>query len=390
MGNKILANLIDGPTKNRHLFLVLILLLCLVPAALAADDSTYVTDISIVASGARSMAMGRSSVASNFGASSIFANPAGTVNSSPWGITSMSTQLLHRVDYKMLATTYNISNTTLGVGWVSASTPAGYYTTTSADYSSPISYGDSEFAFTCASKLNDKIQHPRSIGDLSVGASLKLLNRGFSGTGVSGYSGTGYAADLGVILDNCSGTTVGASISNLLSSLSWASGYTETLPTTVKLGGTKALLDNSLTLAAEGDFTFSTTPMTLHCGAEYTPFSFLAVRAGVDQSASTSGDSAGTVSTNITAGLGINFEGFSFDYAYRHDSSLSDNMTHYFSISYAPEVPAVEKPVQKAAEKEYVETSTKAQALREPRQGGAQRRAATIDNDLAELLELDR
>jgi hypothetical protein len=155
-------------------------------------------------------------------------------------------------------------------------------------------------------------------------------------------------------------------------------------------------LDNSLTLAAEGDFTFSTTPMTLHCGAEYTPFSFLAVRAGVDQSASTSGDSAGTVSTNITAGLGINFEGFSFDYAYRHDSSLSDNMTHYFSISYAPEVPAVEKPVQKTAsqnsgqanETEYVEISAQAQTLREPQ--FQQRRAAAIDADLAELLELDR
>ncbi|MFA4858691.1 MAG: PorV/PorQ family protein [Candidatus Margulisiibacteriota bacterium] len=387
MDNKTLTNLISG-IKSRNFIPALVLILCLAAPAFAAD-STYVTDISVVASGARSMAMGRATVAQNLGATAIFSNPAGTVNDSPWGLTSMSTQLLHRVDYKMLSGTYNIGNATCGIGYVSAATPAGYYTTDSGSLASAqaISYGDSQFALSYASKLNDKIKHPKSIGDLSVGASLKLLNRGFSGTGVEGYSGTGYAADVGVILDNCTGTTFGASVNNLLSSLSWASGYTETLPTTIKLGGSRTLLENNLTVAAEGDFTFSSTPMTLHCGAEYTPFSFISVRAGVDQVASTSGSDTGAASTNLTAGLGINFEGFAFDYAYRHDSSLSDNMTHYFSISYSPE-PLAKPVVQKAAaENEYVETSTPAQALKEP---PAQRKAATVDSDLAELLELDR
>ncbi|MBU0686700.1 MAG: hypothetical protein KKB81_02425 [Candidatus Margulisbacteria bacterium] len=375
---------------------VILAVLALQCVAFAADSTT--ADTTIVCYGAKSVSMGRASTALSLGTASIFSNPAGTVTDTKWGITSMSTQLLHRVSYQMLAGTYNYGNATYGIGYVGASTPAGYYTTDSGSLASaqPISYGDTTLAMSCGYKVNDQFNNPRSIGDLTVGATLKLVNKGFSGTGVDGYSGSGYATDFGVILENNDGFALGATLTNILSSVSWASGYSEGLPAAFKFGGAKILLEDKLTISADSDISLSSYPLTMHIGAEYKPIPIISVRAGFDQAASTSGDNAGTTSTNLTAGIGINYKGVSFDYAYRQDSTLEDNMTHYFSISYSPEIEettVVKTPVENKDVAELAEISGDAKDLSEPTKIAAKeptKVASEIDSDLAELMELDR
>ncbi|OGC41396.1 hypothetical protein A2548_00960 [candidate division WOR-1 bacterium RIFOXYD2_FULL_41_8] len=58
----------------------------------------------------------------------------------------------------------------------------------------------------------------------------------------------------------------------------------------------------------------------------------MAFRAGLEQVPLSTNDTA----INITTGLGIKNDGFSYDYAFCFDNTLSANSTHYFTISYAP------------------------------------------------------
>jgi hypothetical protein len=72
-------------------------------------------------------------------------------------------------------------------------------------------------------------------------------------------------------------------------------------------------------------------PMAIHSGIEYKPLENIALRGGVESL-------SGAVSTlNITAGVGVDYKGIDFDYAYVKDGALDANSTHYFSISFAPE-----------------------------------------------------
>jgi hypothetical protein len=73
--------------------------------------------------------------------------------------------------------------------------------------------------------------------------------------------------------------------------------------------------------------------MLTHLGAEWWIYEFLALRAGLDQ-ASNSESTGLAVDNNLTCGLGLWYGDFGFDYAYHQYGSISDNATHYFSLSY--------------------------------------------------------
>jgi hypothetical protein len=132
--------------------------------------------------------------------------------------------------------------------------------------------------------------------------------------------------------------------------MSWSSGLTEDMPMKLNIGGAFNLmgpaatslykadkplvgvLDASLGFAKEDGF-------TLHSGLEWTPLEYLKLRAGVDQ---VNGADGGSI--NLTAGVGFNYQGISFDYAYFQDTNMTANQSHYFSISFIP-VEIVSKPV---------------------------------------------
>jgi len=59
----------------------------------------------------------------------------------------------------------------------------------------------------------------------------------------------------------------------------------------------------------------------------------LALRVGIDQKPKASEAGVG-VDNNLTAGVGLNYFDFTFDYAFHQFGDLSENTTHFFSIGY--------------------------------------------------------
>ena len=68
---------------------------------------------------------------------------------------------------------------------------------------------------------------------------------------------------------------------------------------------------------------------TFHTGAEWQINPLFSLRGGFDQVA----EGAGTV-FNPGLGIGLNFKGVKFDYAYYSDQILAGNSAHYFTLGF--------------------------------------------------------
>jgi hypothetical protein len=318
-------------------------------------------DLGMVGVGARAIGMGKAYVAVVDDTNAVFVNPAGLAVQDEWSATSMSTKLMDKVDYKMLGGAYKTDFGTFGVGYISANTPAGYLTTdkNSLAGATAISYGSSQLSLSYARSLSDMVKGS-ALGNLSVGVNLKLLRNDFNGYDASS---NGQGIDLGFLLKPKSNLTFGACFKNITGSVKWKNGTDENIEGNTKLGGAVNLLDNKLLLTLDTEF--SSGPVLLHSGAEYKINRFLALRAGLDQSAVDANNTA----TNLTAGIGLNMNGIYFDYAFRQDNQLADNSTHYFSISLKPEFVSTfvsDKQESKTATKvAKTETSTKTETVPE-------------------------
>jgi len=318
----------------------LLIVLCLQAAATA--DSI---DLNAVGVGARPMGMGRAYTAIADDANAVFANPAGLGTQKNWGLTSMTTKLLDRVEYKMAAAVYPTQYGTIGVGYLSATTPAGYLTTDQASLAtaSSISYGSSVMILSYGRDLSEVIKNSSSLGKMSVGANVKLISDNYSGVD---SSAAGTSVDLGMIVRPTANLSGGFTLQNVGGSVNWKSGTKENLPTTGKLGAALNLEKAS----AAADIEFGGGNTLAHGGIEVRPMDMLALRAGVDQSKVSATDTA----LNLTYGVGVKTDGFSFDYAYRQDTTFNENSAYYFSISFqpvfkkaAPEVAVkIDNPVQ--------------------------------------------
>ena len=347
--------------NNKSKIIAVIILIAL--AALASTSfAKEAVDISSASVGARAMGMGGAYVGVADDANSVFLNPAGLGGIKNWGITSMSTNLLGTVDYKMAGAAFHTNYGTFGVGYLAASTPAGFLTTDKGSISdaASISYGNSMIFLSYGVNLNDVI-NADGLGNLSLGASLKFLNQNFEG--IDGASATGFNADAGALFKVNKWLNVGCSVRNAIpeGSVVWQSGTEEADASVVKFGGSVRLLgkeglyklwNNELTLNVDSDmYMTDQKPVALHAGLEWKPVDFIALRGGLTQDLI--GIEGGTVdvSSNITAGVGLNLAGFSFDYAYKADVNAGDLQTHYFSISYSPEIkPAKDKKIAESSD----------------------------------------
>jgi len=291
-------------------------------AALMAQPALAKTslDLGVAGLGARPIGMGKAYVAVADDANAVFLNPAGLSQVTEWKATSMSSQILQIVDYKHAAAVMPTKYGTVGIGYISLSTPAGYYTTDKASLSSAseINYGSSELVLSYA----------KEVGKLFAGANLKFLNGSFTG-GYSG-SGSGYGLDLGVLGKVKEDLNVGASLQNIISAVSWGDTQ-ESLGSLLKLGIAGNPIKDKVLVAIDADFDLSSSnnPLTLHTGIEFKPVRFLTLRAGADQYLL----DANEIITDITGGVGISLKNFNFDYAYHQDKNLASNSSHYFSIS---------------------------------------------------------
>jgi len=336
-------------SKNWKLIIGILFVICHLTFVITDAGAKTATDISVVSVGAKSVAMGRSGVAVADKANNAFVNPAAISSVNNWEFTSMSTQMLGSVDYRYAGAAYKTPKGIIGISYVGATSPAGYYTTDEASattaLASPINYGSSVIALSYGARLGDYVKSKNaSLGNLSVGTNLKYFSKGFSG-GTSSTA-SGYGLDLGFIMQPNADLSFGLNFQNLISGkVNWDNNTQEDLAAATKLGVSRKIAGGKVTLNADY---FITDLSTLHIGTEFKPVEILSLRAGIDQNMA-----ADTISNNLTAGVGLNLRDFELDLAYRQDATLASNSNFYVSISYSPYTPkqvAEIKDVPKATE----------------------------------------
>ncbi|HTY13749.1 MAG TPA: hypothetical protein VMD02_06140 [Candidatus Omnitrophota bacterium] len=294
-------------------------------------------DISRLGMGARAIAMGKAQAAAQDPAS-IFINPANARAIDQFSATSMYSNLAEDLNFSEIGLAFPIREGNLGTMGISyiGSTLSGIqatsldangrtYPTNSFDYASQM------MTFCYGKSLGQSV---------AAGGSLKLFSKNFEG--IQGGSGTGADVDLGLNYYPLDNLSFGAVLQNVLpqgvSSIGWGTGLAEDIPFNIKLGANYAPAAEWLLLADYDSVGI------VHAGAEYWFRKNLALRAGLEDLSN---------SVNLSAGAGISYAGFSFDYAYCMDVAVWSNSAHYFSLGYQlpprtvelrPFMPAQKKP----------------------------------------------
>lgn len=314
-------------------------------------------DIGDIGVGARVLGIGKASVGGLDDASAIFTNPAGLILNSNFNFTSMSGTLLGDIKYLMVGASDNIPIGRFGVGYLNASvvgipitTLTGTGSTAAVSWEGNTDYGSSIVFFTYGTKLG-RIFRGR-LDNISLGASLKYFMQGFSGGGTSLQDavGTGMDMDLGLTAQVNNWARLGLAFNNCLPAsaggkFNWTkNSVQESIPLAIRAGGVFNLIGpdaigqnekQRLNMMLEYETgRGSGRPTLWHTGLEYSPMELLSIRAGIDQKPTATESGGVSVDNNLTAGLGLKFAGFTFDYAYHQFGDLTENTTHFFSLGY--------------------------------------------------------
>jgi len=327
---------------NTRKLLIIILTACLISLtgiyshALAVDSSV---DITSVGMGARPISLGGAYVGLADDASAMFTNPAGLAFQKKLSFVSMSTQLLTCVDYKLAGFSDPTDIGTFGIGYIGVNAPGGKYT-----YMNGVTpvigdrmyYSNSMFILSYARDISDAV----NIKNVGVGASVKFLSQGLDSDMDESPFASGMNIDLGAIYSPSDRLSFGATIQNIYGgdkgeSIRWSTGQNEKLPQTLKAGCSYQVLDNvKLLLDMESNLSDQRN-IVFHGGSEWQVIPLLALRIGFDQKEASTGEDKLDVLTSCTAGIGIEYSGFRFDYAYRQDTVFPEFSSHYFSLSFS-------------------------------------------------------
>ena len=320
----------------KKLAAILIIVLC---AAGAVFADGYLNDPMSIGVGARALGMGKTYVAVAEDGDAIFMNPAGLARITNPKLASMYSSLMGDVNYVVIGGAYpNSDKSAIGAGYIGSSVDNIPLTDSTGGSLGTGRWGNNVMFLsygTYLSELGLKLDR-----DVLLGASLKYFSVGGSGTSVEAGSGSGFDLDLGALYPVNSYIMVGANMQNALPSsiakITHASGSTDTLTHTLKLGTRVTLIgDEGTALTAHDtrklygnvdyDYHFnSSQPNDLHLGVEFWPTSNLALRAGMD-------------GNDPTAGIGLRISGLEFNYAYHPYSGIGEDTTQFFSIGYLGE-----------------------------------------------------
>ena len=317
-------------------------------------------DLSEIGVGARPLGMGKAFVGAADDASAIFINPAGLSRNDNLNMVSMAGTMLGDINYVMLGASDLSPMGKFGFGYINASTGGipltritGTGSTAAVVQYDSTDYSSSLIFFSYGSKLSRFLKGGAG-STISLGLSLKWFLQGFSGggTAMQDATGAGMDADLGLMWDARPWMTLGLAFQNFLpesfgGKFEWKkNSVTEGIPMTIRTGGKFKLIGSSALRESEDqklDLTLDyesnqqpNRPSVLHAGIEYRPMDMFALRVGMDQKPKAAESGTG-VDNNLTAGVGIELAGFTFDYAYHQFGELSENTTHFFSIGYRGE-----------------------------------------------------
>ncbi len=308
---------------NKKYGLAFLIVVFLITAA-GAVTTPYTEDLMKIGVGARPMGMGKAFVAAADDGNSPFLNPAGLASLTAWQFTSMYVNLLDGdLPYTLISGSLPLKKGNLGLGIISCGT-YGIQSPGPQSISS-FDYYDRLIFLTYGAQAGSII---------SLGANLKYFSKGFTGSG--GNTSSGANLDLGLKLKYNEGLTLGADLQNVLPTrLVWTSGAEDDIPMLIKLGMSSKLMKDRGIADLDVDIpTESGQSALMHAGVEWGLSRFFIVRGGFDQILSADQ----TISTNLTAGLGLNLNGMRFDYAYHFYTDLSSGVSHFFSFSFSPSV----------------------------------------------------
>ncbi len=334
------------------------LFLCLLVSSVQAQ---YVaTDPSRLTPSARVLGMGRGFVGLADEAAAIYLNPAGLANLDKWDITSMSGQLLEEFIYTSMSGVYPTPWGVFGAGFDSASITGCPVTTIEAgteldphyivDVTQPEVAEYNNVIFLSYGNQANKILRFLPEG-LAVGGNLKIFMKGMTGDRIQDGSASGTELDVALHYKTpWKWLTLGSTVQNILplsagGKLQWK-GHEESYPAVMENGAAFKILGNEnsiwrfrdmkLSLLTDFDYypTTSNYPLVWHTGVEWYPTPLIALRTGFDQEAAGDGSGGLTTLSNFTAGVGVNLEGFRFDYAYHAFANAPGISNHFFSLSY--------------------------------------------------------
>ncbi len=350
--------------KKLNIVLLTAAIVLFAAAAYATVDPMY------IGVGARPLGMGKAYVAVAEDADTIFINPAGLGRIESPKLTSMYANLLGDVRYVVLGGVYpGLPVGVLGGGVVSTSVSKIYLYDAGGNPLGTADYGNNVFFLSYGLDLG-KTPQLGVISDygknIQIGTSLKYFSQGGTGdVSLEAGNGTGMDMDLGVLYTPMTWLSVGYTQTNLLSSGVYfkESGAREGIPSVAKLGIKVGIIGKDglytfdslygggyqkLNLAMDYDMSADDRVAgTAHFGVEYYPIKYLALRFGLDQDPAADG-----VVTNPTAGIGFRYDGVEFNYAYHPYDGISENATHFFSISYVGPEEEEKAPVTVAPKKE--------------------------------------
>jgi len=330
--------------------IIALLVLATASPALSIKATIDPTEMGV---GARPLGMGRAYTALASDCNSVFINPAGLGLTRSWQMTSMYASLLGEINYTLLGFSHAFSREAIGIGYLRADIGDSQI----VSYRDPntgrilptdegaIGYVSSVGIFSFGSALSSLVRNS-ALDDVFVGASLKVFNQELKG-GSHEALASGMDVDLGAKWLPLPWVYVGAFGQNILTEsnggvLRWTSGIEESIPALWKVGvGAKIIgwnspwqfYDHELYVDFDSEMSTRSRPGLAHLGLEWWPAEYFALRLGIDQDAVASGDGDIGIDNNLTAGVGLFWEGFEFDYAYHQFGSLVENDTHYFSFS---------------------------------------------------------
>lgn len=358
-----------GILKSKTLKSVVLFVMISVLAAFSAgismaEPTGSSIDPTYIGVGARPLGMGKAYVGVAEDADSIFLNPAGLARFRNLKIMSMYSNLMGDVNYQVVGAAMPLEIGSVGLGYIASRVDniwifgpdAGAPTPTPT----PLGLGSQTSSVTFVSygmPLSTILPFGKN---LYVGANLKFFNQTADGTEeASGGNGKGMDLDLGILYTPKTWLSLGLNQQNILPSsmggvITYRNGIEESIPTLTKLGANVNLLGSrdkalinapvKLNLAMDADLDLQyRKPAGFHIGAELWPVkNYVALRLGLDKDP-TPGSVNPAEGANLTYGVGLRLAGFAFDYAYHPYSSLPENSTHFFSVSYVgPDEP--EKP----------------------------------------------
>ncbi|MCK4665376.1 PorV/PorQ family protein [Candidatus Dependentiae bacterium] len=297
---------------KKFLALVLPLLLCATMAFADVSDNAGTAGAVFlkIPVSARASAMGDAFVSLTNDANAIYWNPAGLTKVEGTSISFTHQDLITDIAYEYIGGAFKLDFGTLGFG-------VSYLHMGDIDKTTAVEPDGTGETFT-STDMAIAVAAAKMFGDISFGLSLKYISEK-----IDDASASTPALDIGLGYMMNENLSLGLAITNIGGTLKWDE-ESDPLPMTVKAGIGYMMMDGDLVLSLDLNAP-SDADIRGGFGVEYTIAKMIAIRAGYK---------VGYDIYDMTAGIGIKYGNFAFDFAYVPVSEDLFGNTQKFSLSF--------------------------------------------------------